>query len=325
MQLPKDPVPAYCVCGINPTMQPSQTGQNAFHPLRRAGLVFHIVTILIFVSISAISLWQAAHANLSWLFLLYLLPALAAIGIIIWVSYRLYSLQNSFYLVGRDGIRIHWGLRSEDIPMDEIKWVQQQSEFSNPLPLPILRWPGAVLGQQILPDGDRIEFLASASHDLIIIATVGRYFAISPNDTNAFLVTLQRCAEMGSLARLQARSVYPKFLLGRIWATPSARSLLITSSVLSLILFIWVSLAIPSRSQIRLGYMPDGSPGSIVPAVRLMLLPVINTCFYLANILLGLFFFRSEKNRYISYLLWGSGILTPLLFMIAVVSTLSSG
>jgi len=306
-------------------MQPSETDQNLFFPARRTGLFFHIIAILIFTLISAISLWQAAHANLSQLFLLYLLLALSAIGIVIWLSYRFYSLQNSSYSLGRDGVRLRWGLRLEDIPLDEIRWIHQESDLSEPLPLPGFHWPGAVLGQRNLLDGDRIEFLASTSRRMIVIATAGRYFAISPNDPNAFLLAFQRCTEMGSLTPLKARSVYPKFLLGRVWATPPARYLLIIGSAISLILFIWVRLTIPPRSQVRLGYLPNVSSGSLVPAVRLMLLPVLNTFFCLANILLGLFFFRREESQPLSYLLWGSGILTPLLFMIAVLLTLYSG
>jgi hypothetical protein len=306
-------------------MQPSPIAHNVFFPVRQPGLVFHIIAILTFALVSAISLWQAAHAHISPLFLLYLLPALAAIGIVIWLSYRVYALQNSSYTIGRDGIHLHWGLRLEDIPIDEVMWVHLASDLSAPLPLPGLRWPGALLGQRCLPDGDQVEFLASTPRGLIVIATPGRDFAISPEDPNAFLLTFQRCTEMGSLTPLEAHSIYPTFLLGQVWADLPARFLLIAGSTFSLILLVWVSLVIPSRSQIHLGFFPDGSPGYVVPAVRLMLLPVLNTFFCLVSILLGLFFFRREESQPLSYLLWGSGILTPILFMIAVSFTLRAG
>jgi hypothetical protein len=56
--------------------------------------------------------------------------------------------------------------------------------------------------------------------------------------------------------------------------------------------------------------------------LRLLLLPVINTFFVLADLSMGLFFFRREESQPFSYLLWGSGVLTPLLFLIAVFSIL---
>jgi hypothetical protein len=306
-------------------MQPLPSGQNVFFPVRRPGMVFSIITITFFALVGVISLWQAAHANLSPLFLLYLLPALLAIGILIGLSYRLYALQNSTYTLGRDGVRLRWGLRIEDIPMDDILWAHAASELSAPLPLPSLRLPGAVLGLRRLPEGDQVEYLASTARGLIVIATTRRNFVISPENPNAFLFAFQRCTEMGSLAPLEAHSIYPTFLFGRVWANHPARILLITGFALSFILLIWVSLVIASHSQIHLGFFPDGSPGSIVPAVRLMLLPVLNTVFFLATILLGFFLFRREEGRSLSYLLWSSGILTPLLLMIALLFTLRLG
>jgi hypothetical protein len=306
-------------------MQLSPPEQTIFLPDRRPGLAFHIIAILMFALMGVISLWQAAYANIKPLFLLYLLPALATIGIVTWLSYRVFALQNSSYTLGREGIRLRWGLRLEDIPMDEVLWIHLASDLSYPLPLPHFRWPGAVLGQRNLNDGNRVEFLGSTSHGLIVIATQEHYFAISPFDPNTFLLTFQRCTEMGPLTPLEARSIFPAFLFNRVLAVPTARFLLIANIVLSLILIVWVSLAIYSRSQVHLGFLPDGSPGFIVPAVRLMLIPVLNTFFCLVSILLGLLFFRRDESQPLSYLLWGGGILTPLLFMIAVFFNLRVG
>jgi hypothetical protein len=44
---------------------------------------------------------------------------------------------------------------------------------------------------------------------------------------------------------------------------------------------------------------------------------VVNTFFVLGNILLGLFFYRRQESQPLSYVLWGSSTLTPLLFLLA--------
>jgi len=296
-----------------------------FYPERRLGLAFHAGALLLLVVVGILGLWQAAQAEIGPVFLLYLLPALLAVAIVPVLAYRAYALQSAYYALERDGIRLRWGLRFEDIPMTAVLWVHPASDLAVPLPLPWLRWYGSVLGTRHLPGVGPVEFLAAGSRGLILIATPDRAFAISPVERDAFLHTFQRFTEMGSLTPLAARSLYPTFLVSRVWASPAARALLLVGWILSLILLVWVSLVIPSRSQVYLGFDPDGRPSYAAPAVRLLLLPVINTFFVLADLLLGLFFFRHEESQPFSYLLWGSGALASLLFLIAVFFALRAG
>jgi len=48
------------------------------------------------------------------------------------------------------------------------------------------------------------------------------------------------------------------------------------------------------------------------------LLPVLNTFFFITDLLLGFFFYRREDTRSLSYLMWASSALTSILFMGAV-------
>jgi hypothetical protein len=52
---------------------------------------------------------------------------------------------------------------------------------------------------------------------------------------------------------------------------------------------------------------------------------VLNAFFFLADMLLGLFFYRRPESQVASYLLWGSGVLTALLFLGAVYFILQAG
>jgi hypothetical protein len=186
------------------------------------------------------------------------------------------------------------------------------------LPLPWLRWPGNIVGVRRYPDGTLLEFMAAQREALILIAIPGHVYAISPHNSNEFMQSFRRLAELGSLTPLPPRSVYPAILISHSWADLPARILMLTGFVLSLVLLIWVSLVIPQYPAIALRLAPSGSALDIQPSIRLMLLPVLNIFFYLADLLLGLFFYRRVDYRSLAYLIWGAGSLTPLLFMGAV-------
>jgi hypothetical protein len=144
------------------------------------------------------------------------------------------------------------------------------------------------------------------------------------------LTAYQRLTELGSLSPLTARSVYPSFLLARLWRTPSARALLLGGLALNLLLLAWVILVAPGRGEVMLGFQRGGEA---VPGIRLLLLPVLSSFFFLIDFFVGLFLYRrslypkaSSGASYLppapysvlAYLLWGSGALTPLLFILAV-------
>jgi hypothetical protein len=297
----------------------------AFRPDRRMGLIFHAAGILLFTMASLVSLWQASQASIGLIFMVYLLPILAAVIIVPILAYRIYALQTASYILEREGIRVRWGLRSEDIPIDDVLWVHPAAELSAPLPLPALRWPGAVTGKRHMAGGGEVEYLAGNFRDMLYIATPRGGIAISPADPDRFLATFQRFTEMGSLSPLPARSVYPTFLLARVWSSRTARVLVVACLALSLVLLVWVSLAIQGRDLVHLGFQPDGSPGNLVPAVRLLLLPILNGFFLLVALLLGMLFFRREESRPMAYILWLVSTLTNLLFLLAVYFSLKSG
>ncbi len=296
-----------------------------FRAHRRTGLVFHIIIILVLIVGAGIGLRQAAQASIGPVFLLYLLPGLISAALIPAFGYYGYALYRSYYVLQRAGIRLHWGLRAEDIPINVVQWVHRASELEQPLVLPWLHWPGAVVGKRFVPGLGEVEFMASNRSSLVLIGTANKIFAISPKDPQEFISGYQRLTELGSLTSLPARSVFPTFLLARVWSSRAARLLLLTGLGFSLLLLIWVSLAVPGRSQITLGFDPSGNPRDPIPSVRLLLLPVINTLVFLSDTLLGFYFYRNEEAQPLAFLLWGGGALSSLLFLISVLFILNMG
>ncbi len=260
-----------------------------FEPDKPAGVIFHVAAILLLVAASGWGIWQAVHSAIGPVFLLYLLPALISIALVPILGYRLYSLLGAYYHLERDGMRLRWGLRIEDIPMGAVQWVSSLADLEHRPPMPWVWWPGAILGVRRLPDGSSLEYLASGTRNMILIATPGQVYAISPRQPQAFLDAYQRYTEMGSLSPVQARSIHPAFLIARVWRLRSARVLLLAGLALNLLLLTWVSTAIPSRSSVILGFATGGEP---LPTVRLLLLPILSGTFYLFDSILGLFFYR---------------------------------
>jgi hypothetical protein len=186
--------------------------------------------------------------------------------------------------------------------MSKILWLSRDTQLERPLPLPWLHWPGGVIGVRKVGTG-RVEYMAAHPRNLLVIATPGKMYAISPENPETFLATFQRQAEIGTLHPIAARSVYPTVLVGSVWASRPARGLLLAGLFLFLALLIWTPLAFPADD-----------PSLTISRTQFFLLPLVNALFFLVNFLLGLFFYRSLQSQPLAYLLWGTSVLTSLLF-----------
>lgn len=284
--------------------------ETIFTPPKRPGIIFHFSALIIFSTGSLLTIIQANRAEIGpafglWL-LLFLLLALP-LPILI---YRTYALRRAAYQLSPEGIRITWGLRAEEIPMSKILWLSPDTHLERPLPRPWLSWPGGVLGTRKIGGGE-VEYMATRTRELLIIATSGKMYAISPEYPERFLRAFHRQAEIGTLSPIPSRSVYPRFVVGNVWANNSARIVILTGFILSLAIFFWTTFAFPTTSALP------------ISRTQFFLLPVANGLFYLIDLLLGLFFFRNSSSQPLAYLLWGSSILTSLLFFGAFVQLLN--
>lgn len=289
-----------------------------FPPSKRLGLTLHAVILLLLGGLSIWGFLNLTHAEMGPTFVTYLLMGLIAFAPMPYLGYRAYALLKADYYIDRDSLAILWGLRIEDIPLTDIEWVRPASDLTTPLLLPRFRMPGAVLGRRRHPDLGAVEFIASSARNLILIATSRNVFAISPGNMAALVRTFARATELGSLTPTEAKSVYPSFVITQAWETPSARFLWISGLLLNLGLVAWVGILIPSLSQVPFGFDPQGVPSVAVPAVQLILLPLISALMFIIGILAGLYFYRWDKERPLAFIIWVSSALCPLLFLMAV-------
>jgi hypothetical protein len=227
----------------------------------------------------------------------YLLIGILAFAPIPFLGYRAYALLRADYYIDRDSLAMLWGLRVEDIPLTDVEWVRPATDLSQPLSLPRFRLPGAILGTRRHADLGLVEFIASDSRNMILIATAKRVFAISPKDANALIRTFARATEMGSLLPAEPKSVYPSFILTQAWESPLVRFMWISGLILNIGLVIWVGLLIPSLGQISLGFSPFGVPLEPAPSIRLILLPILSGLLFISGWGVGLYFYRWDMQR----------------------------
>lgn len=289
-----------------------------FPPAKQVGLILH--GILIF-ALAGVSLWgfsNLTNTRMGPAFVSNLLIGILAFAPIPFLGYRAWALFKADYYIDRDSLAILWGLRLEDIPLTDIEWVRPSSDLTYPLSLPPLRLPGAVLGTRRHPDLGAVEFIASSTRNLILIATSKRVFAISPRNAASLVRTFARATELGSLMPTEAKSVYPSFVITQAWESPGTRFLWMTGLLLNLVLVAWVGFLIPALSQVPLGFTASGVPTETVPSVRLILLPLISTLMFIVGFLAGLYLYRWDKERPLAFVIWISSTLSAVLFLLAV-------
>ena len=85
-----------------------------------------------------------------------------------------------------------------------------------------------------------------------------------------------------------------------------------------------VASIIPGRDTVAMHFSFSGAAAEFAPAVRLLLLPIVNTAFFVADLALGMFFYRRTELRPLSYLIWATSLVVSLLFGAAVVFILAA-
>ncbi|HTX92466.1 MAG TPA: PH domain-containing protein [Anaerolineales bacterium] len=288
-----------------------------FPPIRR-GQALHNFLIVLLTVLLGVFVWLTARQPIGLLFAVYISLAAFSFLPIPVLGYRLYALRHAGYTLDRDKLIITWGLRAEQIPISNIEWVRPLAALTSPLPMPFLYLPGSVLGNRLHPDLGRVEFLASDAGKLLLVATARHVFAISPEDQGGFVQNIQRAIEMGSLVPAASQSIYPSFVVAQAWESLLARYFWLAGFFLNIGLLAWVSLMAPSLRSISLGFLPSGATRPPSSGFSLLLLPLVSFVFFLAGWVVGLVIYRREDRRSMAHVVWASGVVCSLIFLVTV-------
>lgn len=261
----------------------------------------------------------ALHFGAGTGFVLLLLVFLVLVASLPLFIYRFMALQSAQYILERNGLMIHWGLRAEHIPLPDIEWIRSIEDTGFILQKPPLAMPGAILGKVNHPDLGNIEYLASDDESLVMIATAHKIIIVSPEDKALFIRTFQRMMEMGSLTPIESESHMPIAFVEEVFRNKFARMLLIIGFFLAVMGFVSTALFIPTSAQIPLGFGSNGLPLEPVPSEQLFLLPIAGVMIFTFNLLLGMYFYRKLELRLLSFILWITSDLVSFLLILAVV------
>jgi hypothetical protein len=182
------------------------------------------------------------------------------------------------------------------------------------LPLPRIIFPGAILGTRSHRDLGIIEYIASDSNQLILVATRDRIFAISPRNINAFEDDFYRSAEMGSITPIEKQSSQPQFIVASLMSDKAVRAFLLSSAFLSLLLLVAVSFIIPTRAAVPLGLEAVGINREESSSERLILLPLLSLFVFFIDFGFGSFLYRKQGFRNAAYIVFASALILPISF-----------
>jgi hypothetical protein len=297
---------------------------NEFPPTRQRGLIIHSLLAFVLSAISFFALWLTFQTQVGLLFTVYLLVFIVSAIPVPTLAYRVYALTRANYLLDRNTLRLVWGLRMEDIPVTDVEWIRPVKGLLAPISLPWFRLPGGILGVTRSPDIGKVEFLASDTGNLILVATARQIYAISPENPAAFSSAFQKTIEMGSLQTAHSLSQYPSFIVARAWDSLLVRYLWVAGAFMNIGLLVWVTVLIPSLARVPLGFESNGAPLEPVPGAQLILLPLLSAFLFVLGLITGLFFFRKEELRVLALTVWASGAISALFFLIAVFFIIST-
>jgi hypothetical protein len=288
---------------------------SQFPPSRRNGYIFHGVLLFVLGGGGGLAFFASTRQQIGSDLVFYMILSVLMLLPVPWIGYRIYALAQASYILERDGLRIRWGLRGEDIPLPQIEWIRPASELGFALRFPWKSAPGAFLGATRVEGLGLVDFIASDLRNMLLVATPSKVYAISPADPKAFMRAFRRVIELGSLSPLPVYSIQASAFLEQVWNDRLARGLLLTGLGLTVLLFIAVALRIPSLPQVSLGFDAERRPLPPGPSESLLLLVILGAGSFVVDFLAGLFFYRLDESRPVAYLLWIASVVAPLLLL----------
>lgn len=288
-----------------------------FIPSKAKGLILGLILLIVALGASIFGLIQLASAAVGpWLVLWVALPTIG-FPLALMVGYQLYGLLTACYKLDRDGFYLAWGLVREQIPLASIVELIPLPDLGRKIKPGLgLQWPGCIIGHVEDEALGEIEFFATKGYEgMLLISSQERRLVISPPDLEAFQQAFVNVNQLGSLERIRAMSQRPVFISTRLWADRIARTLLLSGLILPLLLLSYISFIAQSLpDQVPFGFNSEGMPGPLVPPGRLMFLPLAGGFCWMIDFIVGVWFYRREREQVLAYTIWAVAVLVGGLF-----------
>lgn len=229
-----------------------------------------------------------------------------------YVLYQYNKARQIRYELDEERLQINWGLNSLIIPLRQIEWAHQTSEFEDEMPLPHWHLPGAYLNLFDIKGMGKTRFVATDPERMILIKADEHYVVVSPEEPQAFLTAL---TEQRTLAKASDEVVTErnfKHLLRDMWQDKLLKSLGIVGLVVSGILWLVVAVLLATHGTVT------WVTSEVVRASQLLLLPIFGSVIWLMSIVTGFFILTRERaDKLMVYLLLGCSVLSCLILIVA--------
>jgi hypothetical protein len=287
-----------------------------FTPPRRLGVLIGLASLALLLSGIALSVYRLATGTISALIIPWVLLPLFSVPLALIILFRLYGLLSARYRLDRDGFYLTWGMAGEQIPIADITDLLKADDIASGLRPDVgFWWPGCVIGRKEVESVGEIEFFATTGAEgMILLQLDERLIAISPPDVEDFFQAFSASVRMGSLEPIARGSQRPDFIFTRLWEDRIARAMVLIGLALPTVLLGYLAVQAPLLPlEVPFGFDPTGTPDPLAPPGRLLLLPMIGGLCWMVDFIVGAVFYRQERDRVISYAIWGAAILVGAL------------
>lgn len=287
--------------------------ETTYTPDRTKGLRFLFIIAGLIAALIVFLVLLSGSEKDSTLFLVWIVLGVVLAIPLVLILYRTYTLATTRYTLSRDALDLRWGLRREVIPLNQVEWARPASDFESRLPLPWFRLPGSIFSPLDINGLGATQFLATHPTDVILAHTANQTYIISPQNLMGFLQQFNRYAELGQTTRVQPISDSFRSIWEETWRDGRAKMLI--GIGLILVGVAWVSAigvvaTFPQVTWVDL---------TLVPSNRLVLLAILATLFWLADLWTGLFYYlRGNVSKPLIYMVWGSSIAASMILIVAI-------
>lgn len=302
--------------------RPSPSPGNIFGYILLAGILLLDIGLL----------WLLIGEPVTLLSFLWGLLLLVSLPAFVLIAYATYSLPAMRYHVAGNSLFVEWGRIRQVVPLAQIQSLVSGAKLAAITTFHGIRWPGCLVGQGrigqeagVASEYDTLFYATRPLRLQLLLITDTVAYTISPIDRETFADCLAalRLSDPAAAAGLPPPS-HLTFLSWPLWQDRLAQAVAITAVALNGLLFACLC-AIYSRlpALVPLHFNEGGIADRIEAPLYLFVLPLVGLIVWLANGMLGWFFYHWRGERPLAFILWGAAVVVQLATWAAVLGLLA--